>query len=261
MKKINAVAYICMLTLLLISCKENKVHELSSSKKSEDFTTGNNVDLSALALTMKGVKPENLNKNSQVDNSVAIGDSVLATGSQKSSFTDPTDISSLTRNDMEATKTYVQMYDGNANAGISVPGFGSLKLGRKESNLNVYYAETKKVKVNGEDKLVGIGYSVHYLFKQMKGGLSADNIPSIAASVQIDGGKTKVYYSLQSYGIVGTELSKFFKPTFNKDFNVEGYGSMQVNIDGIHKIITGEISNAGIRFKPELLTDAAFYTK
>ncbi|MBD3904456.1 hypothetical protein NAL32_07400 [Chryseobacterium sp. Ch-15] len=259
MKKINAIAYICMLTLLLVSCNENKKNESRSFSNSNDFVTGNNVDLSAVALTLKGVKPEDL-KNSQVDNSKAIGDSVLATLPQPASSKQD-NISSLTRLDMEATKTYVQMYDGNGNAGISVPGFGSLKLGKKESNLNVYYVETKKVKVNGEDKLVGIGYSVHYLFKQIKGGLSADNIPSIAASVQIDGGKTKVYYSLQSYGIVGTELSKFFKPTFNKDFNVEGYGSMQVNVDGIHKIITGEISNTGIRFRPELLTDAVFYTK
>lgn len=157
------------------------------------------------------------------------------------------------RNDLEKMRTVVKMYNGSNNAGLSVPGFGGIKLGKDEVNLNVYYLETKVI-TNGNDSTVyGCGYSVHYLFKKVERGIDVSNLPTVAASAQLNSKKTQVYYSLQSYGIIGQNLVKYFKPTVNKNFNVEGFGIMQSSIEGIHNVLGDSVLSNSVKFTPEII--------
>ncbi|HEX2920831.1 MAG TPA: hypothetical protein VHO50_06685 [Bacteroidales bacterium] len=153
------------------------------------------------------------------------------------------------RNDLEKMRMVVKIYDGDHNAGLTIPGFGGVKLENKESNVNVYYIETGVY----NDSVYGCGYSLHYLFKRVKNGIAIDNLPNVAASVQLNNNKTRVYYSMQTYGMIGDNLVEYFKPTINKNFNVEGYGIMQSSIDGIHNVLQDSSLYKSVRFKPELL--------
>lgn len=157
------------------------------------------------------------------------------------------------RNDLEKMKLVVRSFQGNANAGVSIPGFGGIKLGKKEASVSSYYIETKIVHSKEGRVVYGCGYSLHYLFKKVKRGLGLDNIPSICASVQLENNKTEVYYSLQTYGIIGQSLMKFFKPTVNMKFDVEGFGVMQSSVDGIQNILGDPILSKSVRFNPEKL--------
>jgi hypothetical protein len=116
--------------------------------------------------------------------------------------------------------------------------------------LSVYYIETKVI----DTSVYGIGYSVHYLFRKLKRGLSITNLPTVAASVQLESNKTQVVYSLQSYGIKSLNLVNYFKPTVNKDFNVEGFGVMQSSIDGIHNVLSDSLLSSKTKFEPMLLS-------
>lgn len=155
-----------------------------------------------------------------------------------------------TREELEDMKTVVQFFSGSKNQGIKVPGFGGLTLGKNEANYNAYFIETKIV----DDSLVyGLGYSVHYLFKKIKKGLSLRNIPVIAASAELESSKTEVYYSIQSYGISGINLVRYFKPTINENFDVKGFGLIQSSIDGIHNILGDSVLSKNVRFTPRHL--------
>lgn len=140
---------------------------------------------------------------------------------------------------------------------MKVPGFGNLTLGKKETNLNVYYLETKKINYNNKEVLVGIGYSIHYLFKKLKSGVqvNSSNLKNIAAQVQLDNTKTQVVYSMESYGIAGKGFAKYFKPIVDRDFDLDGFTISQNALDGMHKIISGEINDSDIKYKPEILPD------
>ena len=157
------------------------------------------------------------------------------------------------RSDMKNMRTVVKVYNGKDSAGITLSGFGGLALGKDESSLNVYYIETNVVNTGNDSVVYGCGYSVHYLFKKVEKGISIDNIPCIAASAQLNSSKTQVFYSLQTYGMKGVNLVKFFKPTVNKPFNVEGFGVMQSSIDGIHAIIGDAALSETVTFEPEIL--------
>lgn len=157
------------------------------------------------------------------------------------------------RNDLNKMRTVVKLFNGKKDAGISLQGFGGLKLGKEESSLNVYYLETKVVNNLKDSVIYGCGYSIHYLFKKVESGVSVDNIPSVAASAQLNSKKTQVFYSLQTYGLSGINLVKFFKPTVNKNFNVEGFGIMQASIDGIHNILGDSTLSKTLKFEPEIL--------
>lgn len=163
----------------------------------------------------------------------------------------------ITRDDLTSLKTIIKIFDGNKNAGMKVPGFGNLTLGKRETNLNVYYLETKKINYNNKEVLVGIGYSIHYLFKKLKSGVqvNSSNLKNIAAQVQLDNTKTQVVYSMESYGITGKSFSKYFKPIIDRDFDIEGFTISQNALDGMHKIISGDINDSDIKYKPEILPD------
>lgn len=163
----------------------------------------------------------------------------------------------ITRNDLTSLKTIIKIFDGNKNAGMKIPGFGNLALGKKETNLNVYYLETKKINYNNKEVLVGIGYSIHYLFKKLKSGvqINSSNLKNIAAQVELDNRKTQVVYSMESYGITGKSFAKYFKPIVDRDFDIEGFTISQNALDGMHKIITGEINDSDIKYTPEILPD------
>lgn len=157
------------------------------------------------------------------------------------------------RDDLEKMRMVVKMYNGKDNTGISVPGFGGVKLGKEESSISAYFIETKVVNNSNDSIVYGCGYSIHYLFKKVEKGVSVDNIPSVAASAQLSSKKTQVFYCLQTYGISGNNLVKYFKPTINKNFNVEGFGIVQSSIDGIHNILGDTTLSKAVKFKPEIL--------
>lgn len=157
------------------------------------------------------------------------------------------------RDDLNKMRTVFKMFNGKQNAGITLPGFGGLKLGKDESSLSIYYVETKVVHDEADSIVYGCGYSIHYLFRKVERGISVENIPSVAASAQLNGNKTQVFYSLQTYGIKGNVLVKFFKPTVNKTFDVEGFGIMQASIDGIHQILADTALSKTLKFEPEIL--------
>lgn len=159
----------------------------------------------------------------------------------------------LTRGDLTSMRKVTQIFNGTKDAGLTIPGFGGLKLGTGQSNLNVYYIETKMVKTQEDTVIYGTGYSVHYLFMKLKKGLTINNLASISASAQLESSKTQVLYSIQSYGIIGTNLVRYFKPTVNKNFDVEGFGILQSSIDGIHNILGDTVLSKSVRFTPEIL--------
>ena len=154
-----------------------------------------------------------------------------------------------TRNDLGSMRTVVKILNGKDNAGLTVPGFGGIQLGKDESSLSAYYVETSPV----GDSVYGIGYSVHYLFRKLKRGISLTNLAQVAASVQLESNRTQVIYSMQSYGIRSLSLVNYFKPTVNKDFDVEGFGIMQSSIDGIHNVLSDSALSAKTSFQPVLL--------
>lgn len=157
------------------------------------------------------------------------------------------------REDLDKMRTVVRIFNGKDAGGISLPGFGGLKLGKDESSLNLYYVETKVVNNDNDSIVYGCGYSIHYLFKKIERGININNIPSVAASAQLHSNRTQVIYSIETYGITGKNLVKYFKPTVNKNFDVEGFGIMQSSIDGIHNILGDSILSQAVKFKPEIL--------
>ncbi|MFK7750784.1 MAG: hypothetical protein AB8B65_20495 [Kordia sp.] len=155
-----------------------------------------------------------------------------------------------TRDELNSMRTVVKIYNGEENAGISIPGFGGLKLGKKETSFNVYYVETKIVKRQNDTIVYGIGYSTHYLFKKLKRGLDISNLASVAASAQLQSNKTSVYYSLQTFGVKSLELVNYFKPQVNSNFDVDGFGVIQSSIDGIHNVLADSLLSKRTQFTP-----------
>lgn len=152
---------------------------------------------------------------------------------------------------LSSLKTVIKILSGTTSNGISVPGFGGLSLNKEEISYSVYYLEPKIVTCDGTEKVFGCGYSVHLLIKKLKRGLDVSNLPSIAANVQIDNRKTEVVYSLQTYGLSGIPIVKFFKPVINKPFDVDGFGTMQSSIDGIHGFLSDANLSNSLNFSPE----------
>lgn len=213
------------LTFLLIavySCK---------NEAEQDFNFGDELDLSSFVENLSSKNTETI-----------VADSSFTTSSIPQ-----------TRAELEGMKTVVKIYDGKTNAGIKVPGFGGLTLDKKQSNMNVYFIETKVVETANDTTVYGIGYSVHYLFNKVKRGIDITNLASVAASAQLQSNKTSVSYSLQSFGITGKDLAKFFKPEVNSDFDVDGFGVIQSKIDGIHNVITDSLLSSKTKFTPEKL--------
>lgn len=157
------------------------------------------------------------------------------------------------RTDLSNMKVVQKIYDCNRHFGIKIPGFPGLTLDKKQSNLNVYYIETKVVETDADTSVYGIGYSVHYLFNKVKKGIDIKNLASVAASAQLQRDKTSVYYSMQSYGIWSRDMAKYFKPQINVDFDVKGYGVVQTNINGIHNILTDSVLSSKTKYTPEKL--------
>lgn len=222
--KIKIVTVVTLYAItLLFSCSTNV----------EESMSGESLELSTLGTILTETK--NLDDSFQVETSLSSTDNKIPQN----------------RDDLNKMRTVVKVFNGKNDAGISLPGFGGLKLGKDESSLNVYYLETKVVN-NAADSVV-YGYSIHYLFKKVERGVSVDNIPSVAASAQLNSQKTQVFYSLQTYGMKGNNLVKYFKPTINKSFNVEGFGIMQSSIDGIHNILGDPVLSKSVKFEPEIL--------
>lgn len=160
------------------------------------------------------------------------------------------DLIPMTRDELNSMRTVVKIYSGEDDAGISIPGFGGLKLGKKETSFNVYYVETKIVKRQTDTIVYGIGYSTHYLFKKLKRGIDISNLASVAASAQLQSNKTSVYYSLQTFGVKSLELVNYFKPQVNSNFDVDGFGVIQSSIDGIHNVLADSLLSKRTRFTP-----------
>jgi len=239
--KAASIAILLSCGLLLFGCPQNKINKesanSSNSTEESDITLGSNVDLKKLTNALNIVVAGDGTKPAEAGSRSSVGDG-------------PSDIP-LTRSKLSDLRTVVKVLDGKKSAGVSVPGFGGITLGQDEKSLSVYYIETKSVIRSADTAVYGIGYSVHYLFKKVKRGVGVDKLPVVAASVQLDGNKTQVYYSLQTYGIAGAPLVKHFRPVINKPFDVEGFGIMQSSIDGIHNVLSDSLLAAHVRFKPQ----------
>lgn len=157
------------------------------------------------------------------------------------------------REDLESMRIVTKILNGKDHAGITLPGFGGISLERDQSSLNVYYIETKVIDTSNGPVVYGCGYSLHYLFKKVARGINISKLQDVAASVQLNSNKTQVQYCMQTYGIIGKKLTKYFKPTVDANFDVEGFGIMQSSIDGIHNILSDEALSGSVKFKPEIL--------
>lgn len=155
-----------------------------------------------------------------------------------------------TREDLSSMRTVVKIFNGQTDAGITIPGFGGLTLGSNESSLSIYYIESRVIDTPEGEKVYGVGYSTHYLFKRLKRGIDVSDLASVAASVQLQNTRSSVYYTLQTFGISSLDLVGYFKPTVNAVFDVEGFGVIQSSIDGIHSILSDEELSERARFEP-----------
>lgn len=221
MKSIKQIAL--LLVLAIVSCK--------SEPQKNELINGSELE----------VNKDSLIKNWRLPNI----ESVRHESVMLSNCTPPT-----TRVELESIKSVVKIYSGKDNAGISIPGFAGLKLGKDEMSVSAYYLEPKLVKCGDSLKVFAIGYSTHLLVKKIQRGLSIDNLPTVAASIELGSNKTEVMYSLQSYGIAGDAIVKFFKPVINKPFDVEGFANMQGSIDGIHAFLSDSTLAKQLRFTP-----------
>jgi hypothetical protein len=227
----NSLFKLLIIIIISIGCNNG-----SNDQKS---IKGDNIELEAMAANLgRGQLFQRMNQTR----------TILDTINNSNIHTGP-----LLRKDLNKMRTIVQIYYGGDNAGLVIPGFGGIKLKEDESNMNIYYLETKVVITNSDSLVYGCGYSLHYLFKKIEKGLSINNLASIAASAQLNSKKTQVYYSIQSYGINGINLMRYFRPTINKNFDVDGFGIMQSSIDGIHNILGDSSLSNSVRFEPEIL--------
>lgn len=193
-----------------------------------DSVTGDRIDLASLQRQLEGTTaPKALYEEKIVSNRIP-----------------------QSRDELSSMRTVVKVYNGAHDAGLTVPGFGGVKLGKSETNLNVYYVETKMVKTGTDTAVYGIGYSTHYLFKKLKRGIDASNLASVAASAQLQSNKTSVYYSLQTFGIKSLGLVGYFKPQVNSNFDVDGFGVIQSGIDGIHQVLSDSLLSRRTSFEP-----------
>ncbi|MDV3586616.1 MULTISPECIES: hypothetical protein [Elizabethkingia] len=277
---------LCAFFLILFNCKKGEA-TVATSESSATDTVFTQVDSTASAavdyakgeagsnsVDIKTTKPSDHNSytTEQLDNfnlsafvkdmeAKKPGDVIYQNSNESQSpkytLLKLSDDINITRNDLTSLKTIIKIFDGNKNAGMKIPGFGNLTLGKKETNLNVYYLETKKVNYNNKDVLVGIGYSIHYLFKKLKSGVvvNSANLRNIAAEVQLNNKKTQVVYSMESYGIAGKSFAKYFKPIVDKDYDIEGFTISQNALDGMHNLLTAEKDDPGIKYTPEILPD------
>ncbi len=237
MKTINKL--FCMMAVGLA------IVQFSGCGASEESIPGDKLHLEELAFSLRNHLEHG--PITSVDTAVAKPDTVP---------TDPNKVVPLedanapkNRSDLESMRTVVKIFYGSKNAGITLPGFGT-KLQKDESSLNVYYIETKVV-IKDKDSLVyGIGYSVHYLFKKLQKGIDIKDFPNVAASAQLNSNKTQVSYTIQTYGIHGLILGKFFDPTGDSNFNVEGFGAMKSSIKGIHTTIMDETLSKLVKYTP-----------
>lgn len=211
----------------------NKEDNTDASEKVNDYVQGNSLDLLQLS--------DSITAASHFSDSP---DPNIRTGGITTEIPD-------SRDKLGKMRMFTTIHYGSNEAGITVPGFGGVKLGNGESNLNLYYVETLPV-LNHKDTIIyGCGYSVHYLFKKVERGLDATKLPLIAAAVQLNVKRNSVSYSIQSYGMRGLNLVKFFKPTINKSFDVEGFGTVQSSIDGIQNIMGDSALSSTVKYKPE----------
>ena len=175
--------------------------------------------------------------------------------SQTDPFHIPTPLEGLAdlpseREDLSSMRTVVKIFNGDVDAGITIPGFGGLKLGATESSMSVYYIESRVISTPEGEKVYGVGYSTHYLFKRLKRGIDVSDLVSVAASAQLQSSRTSVYYTLQTFGISSLDLVGYFKPTVNALFDVEGFGVIQSSIDGIHTVLSDPDLSKRVRFEP-----------
>ena len=121
--KLKTHLHVCLVAIALIYS--------GCQAKSDDIIVGKSLNLSKLAQSL----------------------STVAAGSGKTPLVSSPNEAPRTRDELGDMKTVVQVYDSSNIGNLTVPGFGSLKLGKDEKNLNVYYIESKVV-VNGNHKLI-----------------------------------------------------------------------------------------------------------
>jgi len=154
-------------------------------------------------------------------------------------------------------KTYYSLLDGKKDIGVKIP-FLNTKLGKEEKMIQMYYLETKKIKIDNKEKIYGCGYSLILHIVKHKKSLGISDLPSLAASVQLNNNKNQVFYSLQTYGITGKEIVKYFNPIINEKFDVSGFAEMKKNVFGLHKALSDSLISKKLKFVPQDLTDMLY---
>jgi hypothetical protein len=119
-KKIIIIQAIFTLSTLISSCSNESIqgNKIKLDDLINNLTSNNNVDENA----------KSNNKGISLDTIMSITNEIPDS-----------------RDDLGNMRTVVKIYNGSDNAGISIPGFGGIKLGKDETNLNVYYIETKVI--------------------------------------------------------------------------------------------------------------------
>lgn len=232
---------ILLVLVAFLGCNQPSSNQIASDEN-ESIAGADIQDTNALKIGIKTFIDSITNKN--------LGDSVLFHSGENSKINKSCTNPPLKREDLTGLKTVIKIYTGDKNQGISVPGFGGLKLGKSEISYNVYYIEPKVVPCGDTAEVFGCGYSLHLYIKKINRKLDVSKLPTIAASVQLENNKTDIYYSLETHGLSGTILVKFFKPVVNKPFDVEGFGIMQASIDGIHAILSDDSLSKMVKFSP-----------
>ena len=64
---------------------------------------------------------------------------IVVAGSDRNITDQPIEAIPKKREDLGDMRSVVQVYDASNTGGLSIPGFGGLKLGKDEKSLSVYY--------------------------------------------------------------------------------------------------------------------------
>lgn len=227
----------------VIELLNNKNVKDISDYKNFDYLESKSPELYQLVFEIDNLTNlEEINKSLLNRRTISLADSLNATY--------PT-----SRNHLDSgLKTYYALYDGKKDAGIKVP-FLNTNLGKEEKLIQTYYLETKKVNIDNEEKIYGCGYSLVLHIVKHKKGLNISDLPSLAASVQLNNNKNQVFYSLETHGITGQEIVKYFNPIINEKFDVGGFAEMKKNIFGLHKALSDTLISKKLKFTPQDLTD------
>lgn len=229
MKNLLKITPFLFLTVLLWNCgSPNKeidpTEEVLSAEEAEEPLQGNEIDFSDL--TVENLIPIDTELNNFLAEEAAISKSLKSSASKiPTKWTELTDIVSRSK-----------IFIGSRNGTLTIPGVG-ISLEQNQSAAVAYNIRYKLVNEGDSTYVYGSGYAIFYTFRELKRGLSASNIPQIAASVELGDKKTSVQVDVYSIGLASDELFDAFIPIVDLKLNVMGYSDVQSKIELINNIL------------------------